>query len=241
MGRRSVKKPKQQFVTMEMFNEFCGLTNDFILAVDASLDHVETRLDGVSKVNKSQADFNEISTKNIVTLMTGTVDTDKRIKALENAVNNPIYISGTTKLTEEMLKNLKFEKPKPFCFNHETYPGPCNNCKNGTVANYGPNPKQEPKVSQWRNAQERCAHTLQAVMKALSVMRNIQFINGTTSFCVRVKCQNHWRDIDVNFNGTKSCLMNYYRRNGKFELKEFLNTTEAAAEIVAIVMYYATR
>lgn len=208
MGSRSVKKAKpQKFVTMELFQEWCQLNTDFIAAVDASLNKVDTDINQMKE--QGVKDFGLIAdTINQIT---------NNVVKLQRIIDDPVVIH-TGQVSEEMLNNLKNSEPQPVTFN-----------------------SPPPKESQWRNAEERCAHTLKAVREALALMQGIEYIVSNTNFVVCVRCQGKWRRINVGFNGTKHCAMDFFRRNDRHEYKEFSNTTQAAAGIVAVVMYYATR
>lgn len=177
------------------------------------------------------------------------LDIDDRLKLIENTLNNPVVKVDTSAVSQEMLANLKKTTPPPVmistppapkvhCYNHQVYPHGCSNCKNGTEANYGPPP--EPKVSQWRDVEERTKHTLTAVTEALKLMRGINYLVSPTAFTIEIRREGYVRKVNVQFY-TNNIIMHFYRRSGRLDKQEFINTTKAAAGIVAVVMWYATR
>lgn len=145
------------------------------------------------------------------------------LKELADYIDEPVLKRiKNTDVSQEMLENLKQTPPNPVFVSTIPVPPP-------------------PKESQWRNAEERCQHTFKAVRESLKVMRNIRYHVGTTGFAIQVLCEGFWRTVNVSFNGTKHGAINFHRRSGVHVNKEFTNTTQAAAEAVAVVMYYATR
>lgn len=234
MGRRSVKKPKQKFVTMEMFQEFCQLTSNFIDAADASLDSVDVQI----KLLQNQA----VKDLGLMSDAIGRLDT--RLKSVENIAYNPIVNMHTGQVTQEMLNDLKKSVPNPVwvstptprfkCIKHDIV----EHLINGVPCNlHVPQPKSTVHTC---NVTSACTTVLEAVKQALRKMNNIEYIAGTTGFNVRVKCQNHWRLINANFYDGY-VLISYYRRNGKYCEEKHSKLSTAAANLTAICMYYATR
>ncbi len=223
MGSRRVKKvvPKQKFVDLQSYDLFA----------DALVFHAEA------------------STEKILEL-------EKRLSKVEDIANNHTVKIDTGKASAEMLNRLKQEMVKQHLVWDFAYGYPSQEkCKahdivghkiNGMLCGYyvpTPTPQPEPalKVSNWRNVGERTQHTLKAVQDALRLMQGIEYIIGQTFFTVKVRCNGLWRPITMHFNGTRQCWMEFTYRNGIHERRDFANTTQAAAGIVAVCMYYATR
>ncbi len=220
MGKVSVKKKtvKSKFVTEKQFNLF----------------------------GDTVADFAEVSNAKFT-------DLTIRLIRLEKLASEPVVLNDTP-LTQEMINNLKNcplqpvtvstpppEKPFVFCANHQVIPPGCSNCKNGTVPFFGnTTPAKPAKVSKWRNEEEKCDHLFKAVQQGLSVMQNINYTKHVTGFTIRVRCQGSYRPINVQCT-KNSVILDFQKRNGQLQQTEYPNTTAAAAGIVAVVMYYATR
>ncbi len=238
MGRSVKKKTPSKFVTMEMFAEFCRLTGDCVDACDITFDAFETRIKNLEDATVNQHTLSAVMSNNLSNTMASVAAIKKTFE--------PVVIENTN-LTQEMIDNLKKSTVQPVI---TSTPPNCAHyaCVDNGTCKFNPlltAPKSTtahtPKQSQWRNAEERCAHTFKAVHDALALMQGIKYNCGTTGFTVRVRCQGQWRDINVQLSGTKHATLAFYRRNGNYERKEFENTSALAAGIVAVVMYYATR
>lgn len=249
MGSSRVKKPKQQSGKVST-----DVMNSVVTQLNLFTDDIAT----LRALYREQTELNEIMSKNVINCMT-------RLTEVEAKVNKPlIFMHPPNTALKDMIDALKYAKPER-CKAHDivghkidgmlcgfyipprspnphiTQPIAISTPPSNPNDSYHTSTPPPEKVSHWRNAEERCTHTLKAVQEALKLMRGIEYVIGTTSFMVRVRCQGQFRAINVHFNGTKHCMMDFYRRNGQYEQKEFANTTQAAAGIVAVCMYYVTR
>ncbi len=101
-------------------------------------------------------------------------------------------------------------------------------------------PKQEPKVSQWRNPEEKCEHLFQAISKSLERFGNVKFLRGTSAFQIQLHLSGHIKYFDVNFN-SKTVELCYRDRGGTVRERSYSNTTAAAADITGLVVFYSYR
>lgn len=231
MGRSSVKKKKSQkkkVLNNKEITECLQLVLDVFDDQELTFKKTEERLTNIETNYQTKQQTTTAFAMHDKTLHNGfyatraeteslfarTKDIEDKLKVL---MNEPIvcYTGTTTKVTENMLNALKNTKPNPV------------NCT-------------PPKVSKWRNVEERTEHTLRAVKNALRLMRGIDIYHGPTYIIADVRCQGWTREITLNFTSNDIKLV-YVRRNGKHISEDYANTTQAAAAFVAVCMYYATR
>ncbi len=188
----------------------------------------------------------ELSEQEHIEIEKTLINFKTRLTKLENIAAAPVVIENTN-LTQEMLMNLKkgaaapvivsTPPPKPFCFNHEVIPGPCNNCKGGTVANHGPQPEK------YNIAKERNLKTLETVRFALRMMKGITYTVSETSFKICIRRYNDIREINVQSFDQKQFFseVRYSDLNGKPRSAGYQTLALVCADVTAICMYYATR